>query len=361
MSSKPLILSYSSSSACGKVTWRCGSNIALIKHFGKRERQLPSNPSLSMSLSAIGIETTVEYEFIEAIRFPGIQFSFDGFHDENFNKRLTSFIDNLILDIPILSRLRMTVYSKNISPNSHGIIMPSNVFSSLSLCLCSIEEKLEGSVSGNKDFFQKASYLARLGSGSACRSVYGGYVIWGDSEEHATFSNLYGQPFPFEVHPTFQKMQDTVLVVSKDRAQTSNIVYHKLIKSHPEALNRFGQARKNFKLLLKALQYGEINIFIKVVEAEALSLSELLKSSSESFDFLKPNSRSIIDKVIAFREETGLPVCFTFDISPNVHLLYPEAYRKDVENFIRKDLLPLCEEEIAIFDTIGSGPVAIEV
>jgi len=359
MSSQNLIVSYSSSAACGKVTWRCGSNIALIKHFGKRERQLPSNPSLSMLLTEIGIETTIEYEFIEAIRFPGVHFSFEGFNDENFTKRVASFIDNLILDIPILSRLRMTIYSKNLSPDTHGLIMPSNVFSSISLCLCSIEEKLDGSVSGNKDFFQKASYLSRLGSGSACRSIYGGYVIWGDSEEHPSFSNLYGQPFPFQVHPTFQGMHDTVLVVSRDRTQTSNNAYHKLIKSHPDALSRFGQARKNFKLLLKALQSGEINIFIKVVESEAISLDELLKSSSEAIDILKPASKAIIEKVVAFREETGLPVCYTFDIGPNIHLLYPDAYKKDVEAFIKKDLVPFCQEGIAIFDKIGQAPVLL--
>jgi diphosphomevalonate decarboxylase len=359
MAGQPLLISYSSSNACNKITWRCGTNIALVKHFGKRERQLPSNPSLSMTLSNIGVETNIEYEFIEAIRFPGVHFSYEGVNNESFTKRVTSFIDNLILDIPILSRLRMTITSKNITPNTDGIIMPSNVFSSLSLCLCSIEEKLEGSVSGNKDFFQKASYLARLGSGGACRSVYGGYVIWGDSEEHPTFSNLYGQPFPFALHPTFQKMQDAVLVVSKSRGQISNHPFHAFIKSHPEAMNRFGQARKNFKLLLRALQFGEINVFIKVVEAEAMSISELLKTASDGDRILKPESTAIIEKIVAFREETGIPVCFTYDIGPNVHLLYPEAYKKDVGLFIQKNLLPHCEDGLVIYDTIGTEPILV--
>ena len=237
--------------------------------------------------------------------------------------------------------------------------MPSNVFSSLSLCLCSIEEKLEGAITGNKDFFQKASYLARLGSGAACRSLYGSYVIWGDSEEHPTFSNLYGQPFPFDIHPTFQKLQDAVLMVSKSRSQISNHTYHTFIKSHPEATSRFGQARKNFKLLLKALQFGEINVFIKVIEAEAISISELLKSAPGGDQILKPESHAIIKKVVDFREETGVPVCYTYDIGPNIHLLYPEAYKKDVESFIKKNLLTYCEDGAVIFDKIGPSPVQV--
>jgi len=359
MSSKPLLISYSSSNACEKITWRCGTNIALIKHFGKRERQLPSNPSLSLTLSAIAIETTIEYEFIDSIRHPGVIFSYEGFNNEIFTKRVSSFINNLILDIPVLSRIRMTITSRNTSPNSQGIIMPSNIFSSLALCLCSIEERFEGSVTGNKDFFQKASYLARLGSGSSCRSVYGGYVVWADSEEHPTFSNLYGQPYPFEVHPTFQNIQDTVLIVSKERTNISNHDYHALIKAHPDATSRFGQARKNFKLLLKALQTGEINVFIKVIEVEALSINELLKSIPEGKSILLPASQAIIDKTIAFREETGIPVCFTFDIGPNIHLLYPEAYKKDVRSFITEQLLSHCDEGIVIYDTIGQGPELI--
>lgn len=354
MATQPLHISYSSSNACEKVTWRSGINVSLIKHYGKRERQLPSNPSLSLVLSDIGIETTVEYEFIEAIRFPGVQFTYEGLNNETFTKRIISFIDNLILDIPILSRLRMSITSRNLVPGTDGLIMPSNVFSSLSLCLCSIEEKLEGAVTGNKDFFQKASYLARLGSGSSCRSVYGGYVIWGESEEHATFSNLYGQPFPFPVHPTFQKMHDAVLIVSKKREYISNQPFNSYIKSHPEALNRFGQARKNFKLLMKALQFGEINVFLKVVEAETMSITELLKNAPGGDNILKPGSHAIIKEIIAFREETGIPVCYNYDINPNIHLLYPDAYKKDVESFVKKNLVQHCEDGLVIFDKIGA-------
>ena len=358
MSSKPLLISYSSSNACEKVTWRCGTNIALIKHFGKRERQLPSNPSLRMTLSEVCVETTVEFEFIEAIRFPGVHFTYEGINNESFNKRVSSFIDNLILDIPILSRLRMEITSRNTMPNSDGVIMPSYVFSSLALCLCSIEEKFEGigTVTGNKDFFQKASYLARLGSGGACRSVYGGYVIWGDSEEHPTFSNLFGAPYPFDVHPTFQNLQDTILIVDNGRKNISNQVYHTHIKSHPDALIRFGQARKNFKLLLKALQTGEINVFIKVVEAEALSIIEMLRSASGGDTILAPASLAIIDKITNFRNDTGIPVCFTFDIGPNIHLLYPEAYKKDVLSFVNEQLLSYCEDGTVIYDRIGHKP-----
>jgi diphosphomevalonate decarboxylase len=64
-------------------------------------------------------------------------------------------------------------------------------------------------------------------------------------------------------------------------------------------------------------------------------------------------------KVRAFRNETGIPLCFTLDAGPNLHLLYPEANHKTVQDFIQSDLATYCENNYWINDAVGTGPSEI--
>lgn len=362
MPSQSFKVSYLSGMDSGKVTWRSPSNIALVKYWGKRERQLPANPSLSITLSNAYTETTIDYEFIEALSAPGLHFMFNGINEPVFEKRIALYIQNLILDIPCLKHLRLNIQSKNTFPHSAGIASSASAFSSIALCLCSIEEKITGQqVSGSLDLYHKASYLARLGSGSACRSVFGGYVIWGNTEESDTCSNLYAQPFPFEVHPELKEMHDTILIVSSAKKEVSSSIGHGLMKSHPYAEARYDQARKHTSQLIEAIRNGDMEKFIEITENEALSLHGLLMSSEGQHILLKPQSLAIIDLVRIFRNDTKIPVCFSIDAGPNIHLLYPKTYREKVCDFITQQLLPLCENGKMIDDKIGIGPLKINV
>lgn len=357
MSSQSFNVSYLSGVDSGSVTWKSPSNIALIKYWGKRERQLPSNPSLSITLSGAFTETSIDYEFIEALTAPGVHFLFNGIAEPVFEKRLASYVENMILDIPVLKHLRLTIKSKNTFPHSAGIASSASAFSSIALGLCSIEEKITGNVvSGNMDFLRKASYLARLGSGSACRSVYGGYVIWGEIASCEASSNLYAQPYPFTVHPDFENFHDTILIVSSAKKSLSSSMGHGLMRTHPYAFARYDQARDHAIELMESIQTGDMDKFIQITENEALSLHALIMSSNEGHILLKPNSLEIISLVKSFRQETKIPLCFTIDAGPNIHLLYPPAHREKVYEFISTDLLPFCENGMMIDDKMGAGP-----
>ena len=352
-------ISYLSSEDSGNTAWQCPSNIALIKYWGKRDHQLPSNPSLSITLLNSCTETSIEYEYIEVLTAPGIHFTYDDTVDKSFEKRVTGFIENMILDIPVLHKMRLNIRSKNNFPHSAGIASSASAFGSLALCLCSIEAQVMGSAEGSADFFRKASYLARLGSGSACRSIYGGYVVWGEDEDHADFSNLFAQPFPFDIHPVFTEIQDTILIVSSDKKPLSSSDGHNLMKTHPYAFCRYNQGRSNHAELINVLQHGDMDGFIKIVENEALSIHGLLLSSDGGPILLKPESLQIINKVIGFRRETHVPVCFTIDAGPNIHLIYPLQYKNQIIPFIQDELLQHCENSKFIDDQIGSGPIKL--
>ena len=353
---KPFVYNYSSDEYTGKVTWRCPSNIALVKYWGKRERQLPSNPSLSFSLSECVTETSIEYEFIEATTSPAVHLLFNGQPNLKFQQRVKEFVENLILDIPDISHLRMNINTKNTFPHSSGIASSASAFGSIALCLCSIEEKLAGSISGSLDFYQKASYLARLGSGSGCRSVYGGYTVWGDSEFYSEFTNLYAIPLPFEVHPEFSELCDTILVVSSIEKKLSSTDGHALMKGHPFAMGRYSQAQKNLNSIITALRTGDSDLFVNIVENEALSLHALIMSSGLGNVLMKPSTIAIMEQVTNFRNSNKIPVCFTLDAGPNVHLIYPNKYKDKLIPFVESDLKPLCENNYFIDDCIGKGP-----
>ena len=93
-------------------------------------------------------------------------------------------------------------------------------------------------------FNQKASFLARLGSGSACRSIEGDLVVWGKHDEIEGSSDLYGIKYPYEVHHNFKNYQDTILLVDKGEKQVSSTVGHNLMHNHPFAKQRFRQAHR---------------------------------------------------------------------------------------------------------------------
>jgi len=352
--SEPFKISYDSGTLSGKVSWRSSSNIALIKYWGKRERQLPSNPSLSFTLSQSFTETTIEYEVIDAAVSPGIHFVFADNAESVFENRISGYIQSL--DIPILSHLRMNILSYNTFPHSTGIASSASAFSALALCLCSIEKQIEGAVSGTMDFYRKASYLARLGSGSACRSVYGGYVIWGETDDCDDSSNLYGMPIPFKVHSLLKDMHDSILVVSSARKNVSSGAGHELMKNHPYASVRYQQARDNMSYLIHAMQAGDMDGFVKIVENEAMSLHALMMTSSDSFILFQPDTLSVIEKIKDYRRISGVPVCFTLDAGPNVHLIYPAMYKDKVHDFIHSELVQFCEDGRVIHDFIGIGP-----
>ena len=105
-----------------------------------------------------------------------------------------------------------------------------------------------------------------------------------------------------------------------------------------------------------ALLTGNQLEFLEVVENEALSLHAMMMTSNPSFILLKPNSLELINRIRRFREKSKIPVCFTIDAGPNIHLLYFQENELDVKAFIERELLAFCENRKWIDDGIGNGP-----
>jgi diphosphomevalonate decarboxylase len=339
----------------GSFTWKTPSNIALIKYWGKREPQIPENPSISFTLDACFTITTLEFEKRKsADNKLNFNIYFEGEKKEDFKPKIAKFFTLIQQYVPFITDYAFVIHSRNSFPHSSGIASSASGMAALALCIMSLEKQLNPSIT-DEFFNRKASFLARLGSGSASRSIEGELVVWGKHKEIEGSSDLYGVEFPSIIHENFKNFHDTILLVDKGEKQISSTVGHNLMHKHPFAKKRFEQAYQNLSELTTILQKGDLTAFITIVESEALTLHAMMLTSNPYFILIKPNTLSIINKIWEFRVQTNSNICFTLDAGANVHVLFPEKEKESVNQFIVNELLQFCQNNHYICDRVGLG------
>lgn len=356
----PRLIVESQRAEPGKVAWRSPSNLALIKYWGKHGVQLPRNPSISFTLQNAYTETTLEYK-PRSDNNPEIQLQlfFQGQPNPAFQAKVAAFFGLLNDIFPFLKQMEWTVYTRNSFPHSAGIASSASAMSALALCLCSVEQRLFGTLNNPAAFLQKASYIARLGSGSACRSVYPKLAVWGETPLVAGSSDLYAVPFYDTFHDVFHTFHDDILLISQKEKSVSSRAGHALMEGNIYADNRYTQARQRLQTLIEAMQRGDLDVFGRIVEGEALTLHALMMTSQPAYLLMKPHTIAAIEQVWAFRAAQHVPLYFSLDAGPNLHLLYPDAFTSQVQAFIREELAPLCHEGQWIADQAGLGPIPL--
>lgn len=361
--------SYNSNIESGTVKWESPSNIALVKYWGKKEHQIPKNPSISFTLSNCKTVTEVTFTKKESKDFD-FDIYFEGDKNDAFKPKVKTFFERIENYVPFLRDYHFKIDTSNTFPHSSGIASSASGMSALALCLMSIEQKLLADVNLKEDerfslndnyFNKKASFLARLGSGSASRSIEGELVVWGENKSVDYSTDLYGIKFNGKVHPNFKNYKDTILLVDKGEKQVSSTVGHNLMYDHPFAKERFKQAHHNLKIITEVLASGDTETFIKIVESEALTLHAMMMTSMPYFILMKPNTLQIINEIWSYREKNASKLCFTLDAGANVHLLYPEHEAELVLDFIKKELAQYCEGGQYICDHIGLGANQLEI
>ncbi len=330
-----------------KITYRAPSNIAFVKYWGKHGRQLPMNPSISMTLDKCYTETSVSFRYNEVC--PGLKsFKFDGEENDQFAKRIKLFTESIYDVLPILKNIEFNVESSNSFPHSAGIASSASAMAALACCLIEIEDK---HTPLSEDFLIKASTVARLGSGSASRSVYPNFAIWGKTKLDIGTDDFAIKAQ--DIHSNFNSLCDAIVIVSSAEKEVSSSVGHELMNSHLFKEVREFQANENFRQILGSMKSGDLELFGEILENEALTLHALMMTSYPSFILLRPDSLAIIEKIREFRAQKNVPLYFTIDAGPNIHMIYPEHSKDTVVSFINNELSHLSER--IIFDNIGSG------
>lgn len=341
----------------GTVAWQSPSNIALIKYWGKKGFQIPANASLSMTLSKAVTRTSVDFHPSEEPGEISFNFYFDGKESPVFAAKIQGFLEQIVPELPFLKKYHLEIKSSNTFPHSAGIASSASAMSALALCLCSIEKQINHqSADFDEAFFVRASHFARIGSGSAARSIYGGFVSWGKTDAIPGSADEFATKLTGEFHPIFQNMNDAILLISKGEKKVSSRAGHGLMENHPYSAARYAHAEQNLTQIISALKSGDMETFIAIVENEALTLHAMMMASNPGFILMEPPTMEAIEKIRNFRQNTGAPVCFTLDAGPNIHLLYPESANAEVGSFIQHELIALCDNNQLIDDKIGDGP-----
>jgi len=335
-------------------TWQTPSNIALVKYWGKSNPQIPKNASISFTLNNCHTITTIEFD--KKSKGDEVEFDlfFEGKQKDAFKPKIAEFFKRIQEYCPYIFEYKMIINSENSFPHSSGIASSASGLSAIARCLMSLENELNAELS-EEYINKKASFLARLGSGSASRSIEGPMVVWGNHPEIAGSSDLFGVKFPYKVHSVFENYQDAILLVDKGEKQVSSTVGHNLMHNHPYAENRFTQANENLTKITRILQNGDIKAFVSLVESEALTLHAMMMTSNPYFILMKPNTLEIINRIWEYRNENDSNICFTLDAGANVHVLYPESEKVAVNQFIENELSKYCQKNHYICDSVGFG------
>lgn len=339
----------------GEVTWASPSNIALVKYWGKYGNQMPQNPSISFTLSQCQTTTTVAYSPLKT-RADSVDFTFlfEGKVQRSFHPKIESFFERIADYCPYIFDHQWSIKSSNSFPHSSGIASSASSMSALALGILSLEKQAHSHLS-HDDFNQKASFLARLGSGSAARSICGPMMAWGKSKAIPGSAQQWALPINDQLDAVFHSYQDTILIIDKGQKKVSSSLGHRLMIDHPYAQNRFEQAHRHTERLMGIMAQGELDDFIELVELEALTLHALMMASNPYFILMQPQTLQVINLIWAYREATKHPLCFTLDAGANVHLLYPKEYQKQIKTFIESELSCLCQDGQYIEDQVGKG------
>jgi diphosphomevalonate decarboxylase len=333
------------------VSYEAPSNIALVKYWGKHGLQYPKNASISFTLQTC--TSIFQVKLVEKQKKElDISLLFEGVAHEKFVPKIASLFEKVAHLYPIINEYGFEIESKNTFPHSSGIASSASSMAALAMCLEDLQY-------GTTDI-QRASSTARIGSGSASRSVIPKLGWWGAHPSQAQTSDEYATPVWEDVDPVFHTYQNAILIASAGEKAVSSSLGHSLMQNHLYASKRFEHASNTIVDMYGAMREGDIEHWGMLVEYEALSLHALMMLSQPSFILVKPNTLAMIERIKNFRNETKVPVYFTLDAGPNIHLLYPLEYSKAVLDFIKNELESLCENKVWIQDAVGDGPRKIK-
>ena len=286
-----------------KATAKAHANIAFIKYWGRKDEKLrlPANDSISMNLSEVFTVTTVDFsDSYKKYEIDLVGKELDG----KGKKRIVDHLDK----IRNLAKIKTfaKVLTKNNFPTGTGIASSASGFAALTVAAAS--------ASGLKLSEKQLSILARQGSGSACRSIPSGFVEW----KSGTSSN---SSFAQTVFPSnWLSIVDVLAIVEKKSKKISSTEGHTLTGSSPFYKARISGMKDKLKKIKQALLNKDFKTFGEISETEAVNMHTVMMTSSPAIYYWTPETMRIILSVMNWREE-GLPVYFTIDAGPNVHLL----------------------------------------
>lgn len=306
-----------------KATACANSNLAFVKYWGKRDSALniPTNGSISMNLSDARTTTTVEFD--ESLSTDEIfREDKNSLADSAFAARTSRQLDRLRALAGIHTRARIT--TNNEFPAGVGIASSASGMAALTAAAAA--------ALGLHPSERELSALARLGSGSACRSIPAGFVEWFAGDSHET-------SYAAQIAPTEHwNILDIGVVVSDKTKDLSSSDGHLLAVASPFFQARLEAMPGRLERVRNAILQRDFEIFGHEIETEAISLHTIAMTSPHEaagswlsgIYYWTPETMELILAVQRWRRD-GLRVYFTLDAGPTVHLICEAAARSQIE------------------------------
>jgi diphosphomevalonate decarboxylase len=292
-------------------------NIAFIKYWGNCEpdARIPANGSISMNLGGLETRTTVYFD-------PNINtdhLTLNGeFAQKGALERVGRFM-SLVRDIAEIQHYAR-IESQNSFPMGAGIASSASAFAALALA---------ASKAAGLDLNESAlTRLARKGSGSACRSIPGGYVEWfADGCDPDSGAESIASPDHWD-------LIDCVAIVHKEHKLVGSTEGHALAHTSPLQPARVEGASQRLEACRNAILERDFDALADIVELDNHLMHAVMMTSSPRLMYWLPATLAIMQSVDSWRRE-GIPACYTIDAGPNVHVICENGYLKEVEPRLR--------------------------
>jgi diphosphomevalonate decarboxylase len=312
-------------------------NIAFIKYWGNKDNALriPSNGSISMNLAQLETRTTVTFDsqiekdqlIINKEKMAGAALI-----------RVKELLDRVRQKTGTSSYAKVT--STNNFPMGSGIASSASAFAALSLAATTaVGLTLE---------MDALSRFARLSSGSACRSVPGGFVEWETGTDNES-------SYAHTIAPTDHwDLIDCIAIVDYAHKPVSSTDGHEIASTSPLQNARVSDADRRLDICRATILDRNFMKFAEIVEQDTHLMHAVMMTSTPPLIYLTPPSIAIMKAVRNWRTEEGLEVCYTFDAGPNAHIICQAEIKNEVIN--RLDKMPGVQE-IIVSSPGGSAKV----
>lgn len=287
------------------VTCQASPNIALIKYWGKRDEELilPDNDSFSITLDSTDIHsyTTVS----TSPSMTSDTFFFDGAQETKLSSRMQKVLNEVRRRCPEHATKYVEIRSRNTFPASSGLASSASAYACLAVALTNLFQLDQPE--------STAAYLARIGSGSAVRSVYGGFVRW--SSENECLSSCI---FPADHWPEFRIV--ILIFNSSKKPVSSTDAMQRTRETSTLFQARLATVNDKLEKIIGAIRVKDFNTFARIVMMDSSQFHAVCMDTYPPVIYLNEQSKHLMDLVHAFNRADGketTKVAYTFDAGPN--------------------------------------------
>jgi|SRR3989344_7154830 len=313
-----------------KATAIAPANIAFIKYWGKQDEKLrlPLNSSFSMNLSGATTTSTVEFskkytqdviEFVSACHAELVsaskkvyrsrnEFGMTVARDEKFSleekQRMSKHLD--VIREKAKVSLKAKVVTKNSFPKGTGAAASASGFAALTMAVTtalglSLSEK-------------ELTILARIGSGSACRSIPDGFVIW---EKGVDSDSSYAH----SLYPSdYWDLRDVLVIVASEMKKVLSTEGMSRVQTSAFLQSRLHGLPSKIKQIQTIFTKKDFPALGNLIEEDCINMHAVMMTQSPPIFYWTGATLDVIHAVYNWRAQ-GLPVYFTIDAGPNVHLI----------------------------------------